>query len=156
MAKIYMIYASQTGCTEQITDILEDYLKQLGHDVLVRSFDFDVIDVAEIEAYDAVVIGTYTWDDGELPYEVEDFYIDIEDYDMKDYVAAVYGSADSFYDTYGGAIDLVYNHVKSLGATMVDDAFKVDLDPDAEDEKRLMTYAVNISKAIEAKQQAAV
>src|SRR5699024_3217840 len=147
------VYASQTGNTEQITDIIAHYLKELGHEVTIKSFDFDVIDIDILDNYDALLVGTYTWDDGELPYEVEDFYIDIEDKDMTKMIAAAYGSADSFYDTFGGAIDLVKDHLTHLGANIIGDALKIDLEPSKKDEERMLELAQGISEAVAKKKQ---
>lgn len=141
MASILMIYTSQTGNTELLTDILESELQQLGHEVTVKSFEFDVIDIDKLVDYDAVLIGTYTWDDGELPYEAEDFYIDLEGSDLTGQIFGVYGSADSFYDTYGLAIQLMGDRLKNLGATMIPDRFIVDLTPDKKDEVRCSDFA---------------
>lgn len=148
MSKIFMVYASQTGNTEIITDILEEQLNKQGHEVVVKSFDFDDIPMDALVDYDAVLIGTYTWDDGELPYEVEDFYIEMEDIDLTGHIIGVYGSADSFYDTYGGAIELVWDHAKHLGATLVDEPLKIDLEPNREDEARLAAFARLVSEKI--------
>lgn len=148
MSKIFMVYASQSGNTEIITDILEEQLNRQGHEVVVKSFDFDDIPMDALVDYDAVLVGTYTWDDGELPYEVEDFYIEMEDIDLTDQVIGVYGSADSFYDTYGGAIELVWDHAKHLGATLVDEPLKIDLEPNRQDEDRLAAYARLVSEKI--------
>ncbi|HLQ96941.1 MAG TPA: flavodoxin domain-containing protein [Pseudogracilibacillus sp.] len=153
MGKILMTYASQTGNTEVITDIIAHYLEELKHEVTVKSFDFDMIDVDAINEYDALLVGTYTWDDGELPYEVEDFYIDIEELNLDKLIAAAYGSADSFYDTYGGAIELVHDHLKYLGAKVIGEPFKIDLEPSAKDEERCRILAINISEAIHRKNQ---
>lgn len=153
MGKILITYASQTGNTEQITDIIVHYLEELQHDVTVKSFDFDMIDADSINNYDALLIGTYTWDDGELPYEVEDFYIDIEELDLSSLIGAAFGSADSFYDTYGGAIELVHEHLKYLGAKMISSPLKIDLEPSAKDEERCRILAATISEAIHKKNQ---
>lgn len=153
MGKILMVYASQSGNTEQITDIIAHYLQSGGHDVEVKSFDFDDIDVDGLQEYDAVLIGTYTWDDGEMPYEVEDFYIDLKDADLTGIITGVYGSADSFYDTFGGAIDLVWNYFTHLGATVIEEKLKIDLTPDAEDEKRCVVFAQEVSTVISGKHQ---
>jgi len=148
MSKIFMVYASQTGNTEMVTDILEEQLIRQGHEVVVKSFDFDDIPMEALADYDAVLVGTYTWDDGELPYEVEDFYIEMEDIDITNHIFGVYGSADSFYDTYGGAIELVWDHAKHLGATLVDEPLKIDLEPNRQDEDRLEAFAKQVTKKI--------
>src|SRR5699024_6839910 len=112
------------------------------------TFDFDDIPMDALVDYDAVLIGTYTWDDGELPYEVEDFYSEMEDIDLTGHIIGVYGSADSFYDTYGGAIEHVSGHAKHLGATLVDEPLKIDLEPNREDEARHAAFARLVSEKI--------
>lgn len=148
MGKILMIYASQSGNTEMITDIIAHHLQNLSHEVLIKSFDFDAIDVDTLTDYDAILVGTYTWDDGELPYEVEDFYIDLEDADIKGVLFGVYGSADSFYDTYGLAIDLVAVRAQNLGANVIPERLKIDLTPDRKDEERCAEFARTVSEMI--------
>src|SRR5699024_1711054 len=134
--------------TEIITDILEEQLNKQGHEVVVKSFDFDDIPMDALVDYDAVQIGTYTWDDGELQYEGEDFYIEMEDIDITAHKVGVYVSADCCYGTYGGAIELVWDHAKHLGATLVDEPLKIDLEPNREDEARLAAFARLVSEKI--------
>lgn len=154
MGKILMIYASQSGNTEMITDIIAHHLQTLQHEVILKSFDFDAIDVDTLSDYNAVLVGTYTWDDGELPYEVEDFYIDLEEADIKGLLFGVYGSADSFYDTYGLAIDLVAIRAQNLGANVIPERLKIDLTPDKKDEKRCTDFARTVSEMIGYKKKA--
>lgn len=148
MGKILMVYASLSGNTEIVTDIIEGNLQQLGHEVVVKSFDFDVIEMDELADYDAVLVGTYTWDDGELPYEAEDFYIELEHADIEGKIFGAYGSADSFYDTFGLAIDLMADRARNLGADVLDERLKIDLMPEADDEERCANYAKKISQMI--------
>jgi len=154
MGNVLMIYASQTGNTEMITDIISDNLEELGHQVEIKSFDFDDIDVDTLTDYDAILVGTYTWDDGELPYEVEFFYEDLEDTDITGLLFGVYGSADSFYDTFGLAIDLVADRATNLGANVIEERLKIDLMPDAEDEERCATFSKTISEMIKSNKKA--
>jgi len=154
MGKVLMVYASMSGNTEIITDIIAENLQKLGHDVEVKSFDFDVIEIDELDHYDAVLVGTYTWDDGELPYEAEDFYIDLEEGNIEGKIFGIYGSADSFYDTFGLAIDLFDERVKRLGANVLEKPLKIDLTPDAEDEKRCVDFAQQLSQMINEKNKA--
>lgn len=148
MGKILMIYASQSGNTEMITDIIADDLRALNQQVVIKSFDFDLIDMEALVEYDAVLIGTYTWDDGELPYEVEGFYIDIAEVDIKGVTFGVYGSADSCYDTYGLAIDLLADRINNQGGSVIEERLKIDLLPNKHDEQRCEKFAGKIVKEI--------
>ncbi len=137
-----MLYASSTGNTELIAEAIVDYLEQTGHQVQTKSFDFDPIDVGELLEYDAVLIGTYTWDEGELPYEVEDFYEELEDVDLSGKPVGVFGSCDSFYpDTFGGAIELMGDRLVDLGAKLVPERLKIDLEPSNDDVERSHAFA---------------
>src|SRR5690625_3875324 len=141
MAKILLVYASITGNTEFLAEVIGNELLHQEHDVVVKTFDFDPIYVDEIDDYDAIVVGTHTWDDGDLPYEVEDFYEDLEEVDITNKPFAIFGSADSFYATYGGAIDLIADRAHNLGARVLPNRLKVDLEPDNEDIERCKNFA---------------
>lgn len=133
MGKVLLLFASTTGNTELMADAIADQLLSHQHEVKIKSFDFDRIDVDEILDYDAVLVGTHTWDDGDLPYEVEDFYDDLGDVDITGKIFAVFGSADSYYDSYGAAVDLIADHAKNLGAEVLPNRLKVELEPDDDD-----------------------
>src|SRR5690625_6003506 len=83
MKKKIMLNAITTGNTELMAEAMTVWLEHQGHTVITKTFDFDPIYVEELPDYDGVLIGTHTWDDGELPYEVEDFYDELE----EEYVA---------------------------------------------------------------------
>lgn len=155
MEKVIMIYTSQTGNTEMVTDLIADNLQQLGFEVTLKSFEFDVINIDELATYDAVLVGTYTWDDGELPYEAEDFYVDLEGADLSGQVFGVYGSGDTCYDTFGLAIDIMGERLKNLGAMMVPERLKIDLAPNKKDEKSCAAYANSVRAIVQSRQHTA-
>ena|SRR5690625_1969922 len=141
MSKILMVYASQTGNTELMAEMMVDYLQNQNHEVVVKTFDFDWIEPEELMEYDAVLVGTHTWDDGGMPYEVEDFYEDVEETDLTGKVFGVFGSGDSFYDIFGGAVDLIGDRLEDLGADVLPARLKVDLEPDKDDIERCIAFA---------------
>src|SRR5699024_12500689 len=151
MSKILMVYVSRTGNTELMAEIMVDYLKNQKHEVVTKTFDFDWIEPEELLRYDAVLVGTHTWDDGEMPYEVEDFYEDVEEVDLTGIVFGVFGSGDSFYDIFGGAVDLIGDRLEKLGADVLHERLKVDLEPDKDDIERCLAYAEALSKKIDKK-----
>ena len=149
MGNILIVYTTSTGNTELMAEAIHDYLVRAHYNVKIKTFDFDIIDVNDLQQYDAILIGTYTWDDGELPYEVEDFYEELEDVDILGKVFGVFGSADSFYDTYGGAIDLIADRLENLKAKLVPERLKVDLEPDQDDLLRCEAFAHMVCTMIE-------
>lgn len=148
MSKILVLYASTTGNTELMAEAIADQLIYRQHEVIIKTFDFDPIYVDDLAEYDAVVVGTHTWDDGSLPYEVEDFYDELEDVDITDQFFAVFGSADSFYEYYGGAIDLMGDRIQELGAQLLPYRLKVDLEPDAKDIEYCQEFSDEIHKTL--------
>ena len=61
------------------------------------------------------LFGTYTYEDGDLPYEVEDFYEEMEGLDLTGKAVGVFGSGDTFYQTFGNAVDTMADDLKSWG-----------------------------------------
>ena len=156
MRSVLIVYATSTGNTELLAEAIHDHLDRSHYNVDMKTFDFDPIDVNEFHKYDAILVGTYTWDDGELPYEVEDFYEELEDVDLTGKIFGVFGSADSFYDTYGGAIDLIADRLKTLKANLVPERLKVDLEPNKKDILRCQAFADEVCTMIEASRKHAI
>lgn len=63
-------------------------------------------------------------------FTVEDFYDDLGDVDITGCIFGIFGFADSFYHTYGGAIDLIADHANNLGAEVLPKRLKIELSPD--------------------------
>lgn len=141
MGKVLMLYASMTGNTELMAEIIAEVVENRGHEVVTKTFDLDPIDVEELLEYDGVLVGTYSWDDGELPYEAEDFYEELDDVDITGKIVGVFGSGDSFYDSYGGASQMMGERFKEKQATLVAERLIVDLEPDKQDVVRCQQFA---------------
>ncbi|MFD1849077.1 flavodoxin [Oceanobacillus bengalensis] len=141
MGKVLVLYASATGNTELMAETIAEYIRKQNHEVTMKDFDIDNVNANEITKYDTVLLGIYTWTNGELPFEVEDFYEQLDFVDLKGRVFAVFGSGDSFYDVYGGAVDIMYERLRELGAKLVPVRLKVDLEPDQADVERCRELA---------------
>ena len=70
LAKI--VFASMTGNTEEIADIVADKLREL--DVEVEVDECTTVDAEDFLEADIAIVATYTYGDGELPDEMMDFY----------------------------------------------------------------------------------
>ena len=70
VAKI--VFASMTGNTEEIADIVADKFRDLGVEVDVD--ECTTVDAEDFLDADIAVVATYTYGDGELPDEIQDFY----------------------------------------------------------------------------------
>lgn len=145
LAKI--IYASMTGNTEEISEILEDQFS--GLDIEVERVEADDADEAFFEDADICVIATYTYDEGELPFDLEDFYDDLPDQDLSGKIYGVVGSGDSdlYPDFFCDAAD-DFDHVFSeAGATQGHEVVKIENDAEDEDKVRLKEFVEALVKA---------
>ena len=148
VAKI--VFASMTGNTEEIADIVADKFRDLGVEVDVD--ECTTVDAEDFLDADIAVVATYTYGDGELPDEIQDFYEDLAGLDLKGKLYGVVGSGDTFYDEFCKAVDDFDRCFAATGAEKGSECVKVDLS--AEDEQwrneifkhcdRYVTIAANI------------
>ncbi|RKQ35608.1 flavodoxin [Oceanobacillus halophilus] len=150
MSNFLVLYASVTGNTELMANAVVNYLKQYdhNHNVDIKEFDVDKINVRDLPNYDAVLLGVYTWTDGELPFEVEDFYDELDDIDMTGVACGVFGSGDQFYDVFCGAVDIMYERMEEIGAAMIPIKVKADLDPNEEEAKQCKELAESVIRTV--------
>lgn len=95
MGKVLLVYASMSGNTEAMADLIEKGLLEGGAEV-DRHEAMDV-DAALFNDYQHMIFGAYTWGDGELPDEFLDIYDDMEGMDFTGKTFAVFGSGDTSY-----------------------------------------------------------
>jgi flavodoxin short chain len=147
MALAKIVYASMTGNTEGISEIIEDAFKDQGLDV-EREMSDDV-DPDFFEDADICVIATYTYNDGELPGEFEDFYDDLADEDLSGKIYGVVGSGDSelYPDFFCHAADSFMEDFEKTGATKGADVLKIENDADDEDTENIKKLVSDLVKA---------
>ncbi|MBS4172808.1 flavodoxin [Bacillus sp. FJAT-49736] len=147
MKKILIIYASMTGHTEVIAEILEQALKEEGFKVTVK--EALRTKPKEMLKYDAVLLGSYTYEGGEIGDDFMLFYEDMERVNLAGKITAVFGSGDTFYeDTFCVAVDLITEKLHELGAKVVLDGLKIDLVPDGEDEDRCWKFGKDFADKV--------
>lgn len=151
MAKIILIYASMSGNTEMMTEAVSDGVREMGEDLTV----IDIMDgpvANELEDYDGVLLGAYTWGDGELPDDFLDFYDEMDSINLTGKKAAVFGSCDSAYPHYGAAVDILMEKLNERGAEVYPHGLKVELSPGEEEEEACRTFGkkfVSFLKSLE-------
>lgn len=124
MTKVIIVYSSLTGNTEEMSEVIEKGVQEAGVEV-VRKDAYDA-KAEELLEYDGIILGAYTWGDGELPDEFLDFYEDMCELSLNGKKAAVFGSGDTSYAQYCGAVDLLENKLKELGAEIVHESLKFE------------------------------
>ncbi|KAF1301360.1 MULTISPECIES: flavodoxin [Enterococcus] len=143
VAKI--VYASMTGNTEEIADIVAEAMENLAIDVEIN--ECTQVDADEFEDADICIVATYTYGDGELPDEIVDFYEDLQELDLSGKIYGVCGSGDTFYDDFCKSIDDFDAVFAKTGATKGAESVKVDLNAEEEDIENLETFAKKLVEA---------
>lgn len=144
MADALIVFASLTGNTEEMADIIAQRLE--SHNITT-----DVIEVMQADAkdflnYDAVLVGSYTYGvDGVLPDEMLDFYDDLGQLDLSDKIFGVFGSGDDYYEVFCGAVSHFEKQFLNVGAKQGGPSCKINLNAEGEDIERLQALADGIA-----------
>ncbi|WP_152446415.1 flavodoxin [Bacillus sp. THAF10] len=131
--RVFIGYVSMSGNTEDIATLLYDELNSLGCDVLMECLD--TVDTEELLTYTGVLIGSYTWGDGDLPYEAEDFYEELGDKKLSGVMAGCFGSGDYDYPKFCAAVDIFASKLNENGAQVFDQLLKVELSPESTEQQ---------------------
>lgn len=141
-----VIYASMSGTTEQMARIIADELMKVGDSVVVK----DAIEsyAEELESYDRILIGSYTWGDGDLSDEILAFYEELINTNLTGKVAASFGPGDSNYEHFGKAVEILQEALEKQGCHIIAKGLKVDtwLEDEEEIESKCISFAREIWK----------
>ena len=146
MALAKIVFASMTGNTEEIADIVADKLKELGLEVDID--ECTTVDAEEFLEADIAIVASYTYSDGELPDEIVDFYEDLASLDLTGKIYGVVGSGDTFYDEFCKAVDDFDRAFAATGAEKGAENVKVDLSAEDEDIENLEKFAEALAEKV--------
>lgn len=147
MDTILLIYTSMTGNTEAIADLIEAGAIESG--LQVDRKEAIEIEANELLDYKAIIIGSYTWGDGDVPDEFLDIYEDLQNFDLTGRKFAIFGSGDTSYEHFCGAVDRLEASIKANGGEVVLEGLKVELLPEGEEEeKRCKQFGYNFMEKL--------
>jgi len=144
MAKVLIVYGSTTGNTEMVAEELSDNL---------GDHELEVQDVAEtspedLTAYDLLVLGSSTWDDGLLQPDFREFVEDL-DVDLSGKKVAIFGLGDSNYPDFCEAANILEEKVSAMKGELAVDTLRIDGFPDEpENETKVEAWAAELNKAV--------
>lgn len=130
-AKCLLVYASMTGNTAAMAEAVLEGANAAGCRMESRQM-FELF-AEEVAGYDGLLLGCYTWGDGEVPDEALDFYEELEQVPLAGMKAAVFGSGDTSYPEFAAAVDKFEERLCRQGAELVAGGLKVDRCPEAQD-----------------------
>jgi len=137
-AACLIVYASMTGNTEELANLIGNGILDAGVTVDIK--DILEVDVKDLLDYNAILLGAYTWGDGELPDEFLDFYEEMDSINLTGKKAAAFGSYDSAYGNIGRAVDILSEKLTELGAEVILDGLKIELSPNAIESEQCIRF----------------
>lgn len=134
---IALVYHSSTGNTSALAEWIYEELLEAG--LSVRKYKLEDFPINEIPYLDALILGTYTWGSGDLPRQMKPIAEAVEHLASSSLVTAAFGTGDSFYPNFCGAVD----RLKELFYVNTDLAvtLKVELLPQPSDRIRCRKFA---------------
>ncbi|QZT32458.1 flavodoxin [Caldalkalibacillus thermarum TA2.A1] len=141
MYRVVIIYASMTGNTEAIAMEIARCITNEAQNIQVETKEMEGLDAQVVLDYDGILLGSYTWGDGELPFEAEDFCDGLANLDLSGKVVACFGSGDHAYPQFCAAVDLLQKQVEECGACVLPNGLKIELEPDEEDWEQCREFA---------------
>ncbi|MFF2529058.1 flavodoxin [Brevibacillus sp. NPDC058079] len=143
---ILMVYASMTGNTQEIAEAIAEGIRSTGAELEIK----EVMDAntKELEAYDGILLGAYTWGDGELPDECLDFYEEMDDIDLSGKKVVAFGSCDSAYEHVGAAVDILLKKASERGAETPLEGLKIELSPTAKEVETCKAFGVSFAELL--------
>ena len=140
---IKLVYASLTGNTEMLSDlIIEKFEEQKGLEI-EKLFIEDMVDYDFLDDADAFIVATYTYGEGDLPEEMEEFFEEISQKDYSGKVYGVIGTGDTIYEQYCVCVDQFNDQIAKTGATNPTENLKIEIEADTDEDFE------NIDKFIE-------
>lgn len=117
MKKTGIFYGSTTGTTESVARLIAEKLGVSPEDV----HDVSKLDAALAESYEALILGTSTWGDGELQDDWYDGIKVLKNANLSGKTIALFGCGDSesYSDTFCDGMGILFEDLKDSGCTFV-------------------------------------
>lgn len=117
MKKTGVFYGSTTGTTESVAKLIAEKLGIASEDI----HDVSKMNADMVGGYEALILGTSTWGDGELQDDWYDGVNVLKGLDLKDKVVALFGCGDSesYGDTFCDGMGILYENLKNSGCRFI-------------------------------------
>lgn len=120
MTKIGLFYGSSTDNTSMVADMIKEKFDAIAPN-LIEIFDIGDVEIFDLMRYERLIVGSSTWNIGDLQDDWDIAYEDMDDLDFTDAKVAMFGVGDqySYADNYCDAIGILGLKFRELGAELV-------------------------------------
>ncbi|MFZ3591251.1 flavodoxin domain-containing protein [Bacillus sp. DJP31] len=142
--RVVVIYASVSGNTYTLAQMIYDSL--LEENLVADMLPINQLTMVDLQKYDMILIGSYTWGSGEIPKDMLPLYKKFEKGELTRSVTGVFGTGDKCYPYYCGAVDLFRDmlHVHSnLAVTL-----KIELMPQQKDKENCKRFVEKVLQRV--------
>lgn len=117
MKKTGVFYGSTTGTTESVARMIANKLGISSGDV----YDVSKLTADVAGSYEALILGTSTWGDGELQDDWYDSIKVLKGMDLSGKTVALFGCGDSesYADTFCDGMGILFNELKDSGCRFI-------------------------------------
>jgi flavodoxin I len=138
--KLAIVYHSLSGNTREIAEEIRQGFHPYRSDMEVDLMTALEADMKRLQRYDALIFGTYTWGNGELPEAMKPLYLAVEENDIfRQKTTGVFGSGDKNYPHFCRAVDLMADMLAAKTRLVL--KMKVELNPKEGDIERCRRFA---------------
>lgn len=115
--KIGLFYGTQTGNTESDAEKIRD---EFGDEVVTLHPIYEA-DATTFDEYELLIIGSPTWDIGQLQSDWESFYADLDEIDFSGKRVAYFGDGDQYgyADNFQDAMGILEEKISQRGGKTV-------------------------------------
>lgn len=143
--KVAIVYCSNTGNTKEVALGLSAAFQRAGCKVDV--YGHNEFYESILHEYDAVILGTYTWGDGELPTKFKPVLEKFCNDDIRDLVTGAFGTGETCYPIFCGAVDECAVTLEAYTNFAV--TLKVEQSPQQSDMDKFPVFVNHILKELE-------
>ncbi|MDJ0533695.1 MAG: flavodoxin FldA [Xenococcaceae cyanobacterium MO_207.B15] len=118
MSKIALFYGTTTGKTESAAEMIQ---AEFGGDSVVTLKDIADASDADFADYEYIIIGSPTWDIGELQSDWDGFYEELDNIDFSGKTVAYFGTGDQigYSENFQDAMGILEEKISDLGGKTV-------------------------------------
>ena len=118
MTAIGLFVGSTTGKTEAAAEGIQ---KEFGGEGVVTIHEISEVENSDFEQYDKIIIGSPTWDIGELQADWDGYFEELDDIDFSGKKIAYFGTGDQigYEENFQDAMGILEEKISELGGTTV-------------------------------------